>query len=87
MTITLFNTQKHKTLTILSFRAGSISSILGTIIFGTLAGRDWRFFFKLKTRSSHMTVCGLCTKVGYENSSEIAPEVLYCTLAGLYARS
>jgi hypothetical protein len=77
----LFYTQKHKTLTMLSFRPGNISSTLVTTIFGTLAEGTGDSFLSLKL--VHHTY----TKVGYENPTEIAPEVLYCTLSGIYARS
>jgi hypothetical protein len=66
----IFYAQKHKTLTMLSFRPGNISSTLVTTIFGTLAERDWRPFLSLKL------VLHTCMKVGYENPIDIAPEAL-----------
>jgi hypothetical protein len=58
----IFSTHIHRTLTVLSFRAGHISSTLCNIIFGTLVARDCRFFCSTEIYSSHMMDCWLCKK-------------------------
>jgi hypothetical protein len=60
----IFSAHMHRTLTVLSFRAGHISSTLCNIIFGTLAAKNCVFFCSLEMRSSHMMDCWLCKKGG-----------------------
>jgi hypothetical protein len=74
---TIFSAHIHRTLTVLSFRAGHISSTLCNIIFGTLVARDCRFFCSLEICSSHMTDCWLCKKANYNDPCNITSHFWY----------
>jgi hypothetical protein len=58
----------HKTLTMLSLRAGNISSALWSNIFGTFVAEECKTSGDFNT-SSLIVVLGLCLKMPYKNDN------------------